>query len=714
MELWQFYRILRRRKWLIIIGTIICVAIVGIINGTRVKKYEASTTIMEKLSNDDKVNIYNPAYAFQTDPRVRLANLAQLVSSDTVKRRSESTLSQLSLATDPAAIDGILQDMDVSPKLDTTMLQIRVVSENQLLAKTVADVVSKEFIAYYNELNYGGAAKAKQFIEGELPKAAKRLKQIRLELRSFKQANGVVMLDQQTNMLLQEMTQNNIALAQYQVQMNQAGARMQGLEQKLKDFPETRMVSKVISANPNWQSLQAELGKQQMELQKMLRGRTEEHPEVKALRRQVEETQRQLKDTATTIFNSESQASNPIRDTVTQQYVQALVDYAAGRAAVASSSATVNQIQPKLDTLPEKEMRLAQLTLDEESAKNTYQLLQQKLDEAAIKEKEAENSNTIQVVDPATSKEADSRAGLKLILAILLAPIFCSGVAFLLNYLDNSVKTPNEVERLLELPVFAVVPLAGSHILLDKKSLPAVDSSYQMLSTNLWFGNSEMIGHTVLFASAEPDCGRSVTAANLAITLAKDGARVIIVDSDMRQPSQHTIFKVDNSAGLSNVLAGQLPLKDALKPTTQTDLLLLPSGPLPTNPVRLLRSPEMQKFVSEINELADYVVFDSPAGITFADATLLAALVKNVVIVYAAGTVPRGADAEFRTRLEQVDANVLGVVLNMVSPEDSHGFHHFRVGYEELMKDSKGSIATADRMLHGINDDQAEKTKKDS
>ena len=136
-----------------------------------------------------------------------------------------------------------------------------------------------------------------------------------------------------------------------------------------------------------------------------------------------------------------------------------------------------------------------------------------------------------------------------------------------------------------------------------------------------------------------------MTAANLAITLARDGVRVILVDGDLRQPAQHEIFKVGNETGLSNVLAGKLALKDALKPTTVKDLLLLTSGPLPANPIRLFRSPEMHKFVNEIGELADYVIFDSPAGITFADSTLLAGLVKNVVIVYAAGTVPRGAEA---------------------------------------------------------------------
>jgi capsular exopolysaccharide synthesis family protein len=235
-----------------------------------------------------------------------------------------------------------------------------------------------------------------------------------------------------------------------------------------------------------------------------------------------------------------------------------------------------------------------------------------------------------------------------------------------------------------------------------------------MLSTNLWFGNSEMVGNTVLVASAEPDVGRSTTAANLAITLAKDGAKVILVDGDLRQPAQQDVFGLDNEIGLSNILVGKLALKDALKPTSVTDLLVLTSGPLPANPMRLFRSPQMQKFVDEISRLADYVVFDSPAGISFADGTLLAGLVKNVVIVYAAGTVPRGAEIEFIKKLELVNANILGTVLNMVNPEDSHGFYHMRVGYEEILRSSKGSAAVAERMLKAIPDDTGEEADEKS
>ena len=239
----------------------------------------------------------------------------------------------------------------------------------------------------------------------------------------------------------------------------------------------------------------------------------------------------------------------------------------------------------------------------------------------------------------ARSGPADPRKGLKLLLALILAPVLCSGIAFLMNYLDNTVKTPAELESLLGLPVRAVVPMAKSVPLADGgRQVPAmIGASYQMLSTNLWISHADMEGRCVLVASAEPDVGRSTTAANLAISLARDGARVILVDSDLRQPSQHDFFGVSNEVGLSNILAGKLSLKDALQPTSVTDLLLIPSGPLPANPVRLFRSPEMVRFVKEINELADFVIFDSPSGAAFADPTLLAVLVKNVVIVHAAG-----------------------------------------------------------------------------
>lgn len=694
MELWQYYRILRKRKWLIIIGTLICVGLIGARLFLVQQKYEGFTTVMEKVEGTEKVVIYSPGYMYQIDPKLRLANLTQLVKSHTVMQRSAETLARMGVTTSP---ENILSTLSVTPLLDTMILMIKVTSDSATEAKATADVIALEFVKYYNEFNYSGLKRSKEFIESELPKAEQRLNEIREEVKLFKEESGSVSLPTQTNALIQRINQLQLTYATQQIQAEQARARTASVEDQLNALDsKNRVSSKVVVNDPVWQSLEMELVKAEIELQTMLQKRTEEHPEVKALMQKVSEIKSQLDAVADkTVTNSVQESIDPLFDLLSQNYVNALVDHASSRSAAAATEQEIAVLEAELEALPANEMRLAQLTLNEDSARNTYALLRQKYDEATIREQETENLSSVQIVDTAMAMPADTRRSMKLILGTILSVIFCCGMALLLDYLDNTVKTPAQAEELLKLPVFAVVPMARSHSLLDGRHLPPIDTAYQMLSTNLWIGNEDMEGHTVLIASAEPDVGRSMTAANLAVTLAKDGARIILVDSDLRQPSQHKIFKVENESGLSNVLAGQLPLEDALKPTSVTDLLLLPSGPLPANPVRLFRSPEMSKFVSAVNDLADFVIFDSPAGITFADSTLLAALTKNVVMVYAAGTVPRGAEAEFRKRLEQVDANLLGLVLNMVNPEDSHGFYHFRSSYEELMRSGKSMAALA-------------------
>ena len=704
MELWRYYRILRRRMWLIVIGTLICVSIVWGMTYVRGQKWEAYTTVMEKSPGDEKISIFGgPLY--QYDPRLRLANLAQLVKSRTVMARAWETMEREDLSPDPTAV---LNTTDVTPLLDTSILVIKVQSGRSDEARAAADAVATEFIRFYNELNYGGAARSREFIKNELPKAEARLDKIRDELRKFKEESGAVMISHQTDSLIQQLSQVQTNLSQYGIQVEQSHARMAELEPQLDKFDKTRTTT-MIGGNPVWQTLNIELIRLQSELQGMLRHRTREHPEVPAMEQQIAETESKLGVTAENILSTTTMA-DPVRDSLVQNYVSSLVEYSAASAARSAAQQVVDSLKPELESLPAKEMRVAQLTLEEDSAKNTYSLLRQKYDEATIKEKEAENVSSIHVVDAAEVRAADPRRRMKLVMAFILSPAFCAGMALLLNYLDNTIKTPAEAEELLKLPVFAVVPIARAHSLAKGKDLPAIGSSYQMLSTNLLIGHPELDGHTILIASAEPDVGRSTTAANLAVTLAKDGAKVVLVDSDLRQPSQHIIFGVENEKGLSNVLAGQLPLKDALQQTSVPDLLLLPSGPLPANPVRLFRSPEMAKLVSAMNDLADFVIFDSPAGITFADSTLLTALVKNVVIVHSAGTVPRGAEEEFRSRLEQAGANMMGTVLNMVRPEDSHGYYHFTSAYEELMRGSMGPAALSGRVIGAIPDETSKET----
>jgi len=698
MELWQYYRILRKRKWLIIIGTLICVGAAAAYLFAMPKTYSASTTVMERLPDSSSVNIFSSPM-LQIDPRIRLANLMELATSNSVKDSAFRKVMELNSQFGSDTVRSIIDSLDVEPVQDTTVLSLTVEAKSPTEAVDAANFVGQALIDKYNELNYGGASRARQFIADQLPAAKGKLLKIREELRKYKEGTNSVMLPNQTQALIQQLSQfeNNVSV--YQVQANEADAKVKSLKSELTGFPEKRTTAVTLQSNPVWQQMQVDLAKQQMDLQKMLQDRTPQHPDVLALQQQILVTERKLKEVGTTILGAKTDSTNPVRDALVQNYVSALAEASSAKAATNAAKKVLSDLKPQLLSLPAKESKLASLTAEEDAAKNTYALLKQKYDEARIKELESTSVSMLQVVDGATLAKSDTmKKILKVLLALVFGLAFSCGMAFLLNYLDNAVKTPVEAERLLGAPVFACVPLSREPLLSSGKSLPQVGAPYQMLSANLWIAGRDSDQRTILVASAEPNVGRSVTAANLAISLALDGGSVILVDADFRQPSINKLFNADNEKGLSNVLAGKLSAGNALKDTKVPGLKLITSGPQPANPVRLLRSAEMQQVVDELGKMADFVVFDSPAGVTFADATLLAAVVKNVILVHAAGSVPRGAEAEFQTRLDQVNSNIVGVVLNMVSPQDSHGYYHFRSSYGELMQSGKQNLFLPDKI----------------
>jgi polysaccharide biosynthesis transport protein len=385
------------------------------------------------------------------------------------------------------------------------------------------------------------------------------------------------------------------------------------------------------------------------------------------------------------VVASKTITPDPLHDSLRQRYLDTKVSHTGALARRDAVARVIAQVDSELAGLPSEEKELAQLEIDQEAAEQTYRLLRQKLDEARIRESESKNASAIKLIDEAYVFPVDQRKVMKLGLALLLSPMLGVAIVFLLHYLDNTVRNPAEAEELLALPVFAVVPLSKPHSLARAKRPTALAEIYQILSANLWSNLDFSRGACLVVAGAEPDSGRSITASNLAITLAADGARVILVDADFRQPAQHLLFGVDNRRGLSNILSGGALIEDVLRPTKFDGLLLMTAGPIPDNPVRLLRSQQMRDFVDHIGSVADFVVFDSPSGVAFADSAIIASYVRNVLIVHAAGRVSRGAEAEFRNRLEQFGVNLTGAVLNMAHPEDSHGFFHYRRAYQDVL-----------------------------
>lgn len=194
-----------------------------------------------------------------------------------------------------------------------------------------------------------------------------------------------------------------------------------------------------------------------------------------------------------------------------------------------------------------------------------------------------------------------------------------------------------------------------------------ISEAYRSLRTNLEFSSLDRPLKTMVVTSAGPEEGKSTTLANLAVTLAQAEKKVILVDCDLRRPSQHEIFEVGNSLGLTSMVVDEEAFKNPpLQETPVPNLKLLPSGPLPPNPSELLGSRRMEEIIATLREKADLVLFDAPPIIAVTDAAVLASKVDGVLLVIKAGTTKRDHAQQAKALLEKVNARLVGAVLNNV------------------------------------------------
>lgn len=688
MELWRYYRILRRRKWLIVIGMLVCTAVTYVVVWRAPVMYRARTTLMERHPGTETgVPIYRDVQAMQMDIDVRLSNLANILTSDTVIMRTANSLALLGISVDPGKI---LENTTVQPVRTTEILAVEVRSTDPDEARDAANELVNQFRIFYAELAHGATRESREFIASQLPKAKAELDRVQKALRAYKEQSDVTVFDSQSTLMLQRATSTQNELSSAEIAAAETANRLKVIRDQLRGQPQMRVAALTTAQNPIWQGLATDLARLEAQLAFQEQTRGPKHPTVAALKDQIAETRAKMDAEKQNTLSSTTEQLNPIYNAVLDRYVATKVDNIGHTARAKGLRAVLAQQKAALASLPAKEMELMRLELERRAAQETYTLLRTKLDEATIKEQETKSGSSIKIIDPARAVPVNQQKGFKVALAAILSPLLMCALAFLLHYLDNSIRTAEEAEQLLGLPITAVVPLSRAHNLARQPQAEPLTVSYQILADHLWHEAEHSGRNTFLVASAEPGTGRTITAANLAVVLARDGSRVILIDSDLRRPRLHAVFGLDNRAGLTNILTGGATVEEVIMPTRIEGLLLLSSGPLPDNPVRVLRSQAMAEFVEEVSSLADFIIFDSPAGVAFADAALLASQTKNVILVHAAGSVPRGAEHEFRSRLDKIEANVNLAVLNKANPEESHGYFHYRRSYQPLrLRDGK-------------------------
>jgi tyrosine-protein kinase Etk/Wzc len=292
------------------------------------------------------------------------------------------------------------------------------------------------------------------------------------------------------------------------------------------------------------------------------------------------------------------------------------------------------------------------------------------------------------------------------------------GIVFVREYFDNSIKNVEEVEK-LGFNLLGTIPsidvesaekkrikkweTEGEEIEarlvthLDPKS--PISEAYRTLRTNLAFTRIDNSMKTILVTSAGPKEGKSTTVANLAITLAQLGTKVVLIDSDLRRPVIHSIFGLDKDNGLTNFLMDSVPYDKVLQKSLLDNLSIVTSGIVPPNPSELLGSKAMEDFIERLKNEFEVILFDSPPIIAVTDAAILCGRVDGVFLVVSAGSTNKDAILRARTLLDNVDARVLGALLNNLEIGSAYGssyyyyYHYYQGGHPKRGKGFKKAMS---------------------
>ena len=365
------------------------------------------------------------------------------------------------------------------------------------------------------------------------------------------------------------------------------------------------------------------------------------------------------------------------RDSQVQQFIDA--DLAAMQTQIEETQAEIQRLAGLSSRSSADEQRLQALQGRIVTLRQTYATM--------LGFSSNSGANLLTVVDPASppAEPASPRVLLNTLLAGIVGLLLALGVAFLLDHLDDTVKSPDDVETAIGLPTLGTITkMRGGkdrseiyRLATLLNHLGPVAEAYRSLRTSIEFAAVDAPVRTLLVTSAIPGEGKTTTAANVAIVFAQAGRRTILLDADFRKPGIHRIFDLPNAHGLSSLLRTDATTSDDVVQSTEEDnLRVITTGPLPPNPAELLGSQRMRTVLGRLAAASDLVVIDSPPLQAVTDAVLLSSITDSTLFVVDAGRTHRGPIQRGRDALAQAGARVLGVVLNRV-PERSSGRYQY-------------------------------------
>ncbi len=434
---------------------------------------------------------------------------------------------------------------------------------------------------------------------------------------------------------------------------------------------------------------------------------TDEHPSMKALNAQIAVLRDTRAKTEKEVSETIEAAQQKIeKDAVSGALVALKSQLDAKRREEGQAQAAYDREAALANIQGQNQTQLTSLRQKIETNRGLLGTLTQRLQEQELAVNTEAPNNIKSVTEAVSAFPVGPNRTRNTLVAFLVALAAGIGLAFLLDYLDDSVKSSEDIGRHLGLPTLALIPhyfgndkkrlrLAAANgngngagtglVTLEERHSPMAEA-YRHLRTSLLFSSAGKPPQTILVTSSQPSEGKTTTAINTAITLAQADAEVVIVDCDLRRPRLHSYFDLDNSTGLTNYLSGERKTENLIQAYPGLPRLkVITSGPIPPNPAELLSSNEMKNLLQFLKGRYKHVIIDSPPAISFTDAAILATLVDGVVLVAMSGKSSVHLIRRFKQRLANMGARIYGVVLNGIK-SGSVEYEYYGSGYYDYYR----------------------------
>jgi len=629
---------------------------------------------------------------FGGDP---LATQASIITATPVL---QETIKDLDLRNDQGnyiSPRSLSQNLSVEPLETSDIISVSFIGGNPKQSAAIVNQVMENYVEFNVAMNRSEATAAREFVERQLPKAEAEVEQAAEALRRFKTQNQVFALEEETVSTVNALSLLNDQINQTAAQLADARTQSQILREQLNMPLEEALVVNQLSQDPGVQQALVDLQTVQTELASQRTRYTDNHPVVQNLARQEAALQSLLNQRVTESLGQPGNAApNQLQMT---QLKQTLADRLAQ--AEVNSSSLVDQIETlnearnayvaRAQTFPALEKRQLELEQRLTAASDAYETLLDRLQEAQLAENQQVGS--AQIIETAVIPTSAFGSGLGKYLAagILGGGLLAVASAFLFDLVDKSVKTVKDAEALLGYTPLGIVPKFSIHgdegglrtyddrgvisprVVTLGNQYPFISGAYQMLQANLKFMSSDRSLKSFVITSSVAKEGKSEISANLAATMAQAGKSVLLVDADLRSPSQHHLWGVLNTVGLSHVLVGEGNINDALVDVAD-NLTLLTAGVIPPNPLALLDSERMANLIDHLAQQYDYVIFDTPPLAGAADSAVLGKSASGVLLVLRPRMVDSASAVAAKSLLERADTNVLGFIANGVDVRNEH------------------------------------------